>query len=131
LILNHETGDIHEVSSPSPIISVALLPDMTIKTETSSGVYIFSEKNTPTMNPRFTNFLDFGPYFRLGYIAADDLTRRSLANLSGSSPTLILLDRRTGKSEIISQTLKVDSMIYFDGVPLIQTKDGVFFTIKR
>lgn len=75
-------------------------------------------------NIRFTDWLDIWKHWRIWYVAPTDDKRMMLSNTSTS--LLILLDRYTGKTSILSRDLEVIRLFTLDESPIIQTKQGAF-----
>jgi hypothetical protein len=69
---------------------------------TEHGSYSYSD-GVWLENPRFTSFIDLDATKRLGYIDKTDTGRRLLSNISSKESVIFLVDRTTGKADIISE----------------------------
>lgn len=69
---------------------------------TEHGSYSYSD-GVWLENPRFTSFIDLDTTTRLGYIDKTDTDKRLLSNISTKESLLFLIDRTTGKADIISE----------------------------
>ena len=81
-------------------------------------------------NPRFTSFIDLDATTRLGYIDKTDTNKRLLSNISSKESLLFLIDRTTGKSDIISEWEDIDAFIYEDGLPAYIDTEGNIFILS-
>lgn len=58
-------------------------------------------------NPRFTQYVDLSEKYRLGYIDEKDQQKLQLSNFPTNQSLLILLDRSTGKSEVVRKWISL------------------------
>lgn len=86
-----------------------------MKVRTKNNVYLESQEGW-VQNPRFTDYVDIGSRYRIGYIAQSDTEKLELSNYPKGESVLIRVDRETGTSNIIARGLSIAAFAQLDGV---------------
>ncbi len=73
-----------------------------MKVRTKNNVYFQSQENW-IENPRFTDYIDISPRYRIGYIASNDSEKLELSNYPKGESVLVRVDRETGVSTVITR----------------------------
>jgi hypothetical protein len=97
---------------------------------TNSGV-ITSWHGSYGENPRFTDSLDISLTERLWYISADDSEKLTLSNLPSWESVLLILDRTTGKTEIIKRWIDIRFLFFSQGFLVFLDKEGKMWSISN
>ncbi len=100
----------------------------TWKVRTESWIYEYQAWNW-IKNIRFTDYIDITAYQRIGYIAGEDTERLSLSNFSDWNGVMIALDRKTGKSYTLRNSIQIRGFYYEWETPAYIDAEGNRYTI--
>jgi hypothetical protein len=84
------------------------------KVRTESSLYIF-EYGRWSKNPRFTDYIDISPRYRLGYIDVRDRAKLVLQSLPTDAPVFLLLDRESNKASTLKSGVISSGLYFLDG----------------
>lgn len=93
------------------------------KVRTQDGVYT-SLGNGWKKNPRFTDYIDISPRYRIGYIDRNDSAKLELQNLALQGSVFVLIDRDDPASHLLLRGKDILGFITLDRAPHVLLPDG-------
>lgn len=97
-------------------VKIIQYSDNTWKILTTNWVFIQSSFGWEE-NPRFRDYIDLSPQYRLGYLAAADREKKSLQNIESSESLLLLLDRKSTTIHTLEKGREIVGFIFYENVP--------------
>ena len=95
---------------------------------TDTSVYVF-EWDSWVKNPRFSDFIDIDPNYRIGYISENDTIKKELGNFTQKWGIFVLLDRRNADIQVLSENKDIIGFLYTENIPTYLDRNGDIYKL--